>query len=195
MKITCDVICDLLPMYTEGMISTSGKQLVEEHIEDCQQCRMLLKSLQEDIQSKPSEQIKIEPLKKYRKRALLWKISSGILITVFFAISCISLVVAYVPDYYKIWMKHHMHTIEEIMATDCATEEKLILPFAYEQGAVQDDGALYHDATYFASDETAQELAERINAWGLKDCAANVIDETSLLVNIQQLALQALSNR
>ena len=42
MKISCDVVMDLLPLYHDGVSSLSTKKLVEEHLEECQSCRSLL---------------------------------------------------------------------------------------------------------------------------------------------------------
>lgn len=45
MKITCDVIRDLLPLYAEGLASESSKKLVEEHLAQCENCRRVLEEL------------------------------------------------------------------------------------------------------------------------------------------------------
>lgn len=47
MKINCDVINDLLPLYAENMISESSKELVEEHISTCPSCQLKLRQIQE----------------------------------------------------------------------------------------------------------------------------------------------------
>ena len=41
MKISCDVVTDLLPLYHDGVCSQSTKKLVEEHLEECESCRAL----------------------------------------------------------------------------------------------------------------------------------------------------------
>lgn len=182
MKLTCDVVGDLLPVYAEDLTSEASTQLVQEHLENCSQCRTLLQSIKEDRQTEMAIQVEIAPLKKYRQQTLKWRLLCVLLALMLVGIS-IPAVVAAVPDYYRLWMKNHLHQIDEIVATDCATEQKLILPFPYKQGAVQDDGALYYDGTYFVSDETAHTLAKRVNEWGLKNCTASVIDETALLIS------------
>ena len=47
MKISCDVIRDLLPLYVEDMLSNDSKNIVDEHIEQCESCRDELKNYQE----------------------------------------------------------------------------------------------------------------------------------------------------
>ena len=39
MKVTCHVIKDMLPLYSENMLSEDSRKMVEEHIEQCQDCK------------------------------------------------------------------------------------------------------------------------------------------------------------
>ena len=39
MNLSCDVIRDLLPLYTEGIASEASAALVEAHLETCAVCR------------------------------------------------------------------------------------------------------------------------------------------------------------
>lgn len=48
MKITCDIIQDLLPLYVDGMVSGDSCQLVEEHLESCESCRQLWMELKQE---------------------------------------------------------------------------------------------------------------------------------------------------
>ena len=41
MKITCDVIQDLMPSYIDGILSEDSRALVEEHMGTCQECRKI----------------------------------------------------------------------------------------------------------------------------------------------------------
>ena len=45
MKITCDVIKDILPLYAENMISADTKMIVDEHISSCHDCKKKLSDL------------------------------------------------------------------------------------------------------------------------------------------------------
>lgn len=45
MKTNCDVIRDLLPLYVDGISSFGSKQLVDEHITECSDCRNVLSKL------------------------------------------------------------------------------------------------------------------------------------------------------
>lgn len=181
MKLSCDVICDLLPAYAEGLTSEASNQLIDDHLKDCPSCEKIHQKYINETEDDLAEQFNIDPLKKFKKKLNTWKI----LIVYFIVIIVLLLIpstICYAKDYYRIWMKNHPHQIEEIIATDCTTGQKLILPFSYEKGAVQDDGALYYDATHFVSEETAQELTDRINDWGLRNCTAEVLNDECALI-------------
>lgn len=45
MKITCDIIQDLLPLYVARMLSDDSCHLVDEHLETCEVCRSALEKL------------------------------------------------------------------------------------------------------------------------------------------------------
>ena len=45
MIVSCDVINDLIPLYAEDMLSDDSVQLIETHLEYCDDCRVLLNSL------------------------------------------------------------------------------------------------------------------------------------------------------
>lgn len=48
MKVSCNVIQDLLPLYHDGVCSEESRQIVQEHIATCAQCKDYLHSLKED---------------------------------------------------------------------------------------------------------------------------------------------------
>lgn len=83
MKITCDVIKDLLPLYVENISSDDTRILVEEHIVSCESCKQELNKL-----STPKDfslETNILPLKKMQV-ALLKRKYLTILFSVLFTI-------------------------------------------------------------------------------------------------------------
>ena len=48
MKITCDVIQDLMPSYIDGILSEDSQALVEEHMGTCQECRKMYEIMKEE---------------------------------------------------------------------------------------------------------------------------------------------------
>ena len=126
MKISCDVIRDLLPLYVEDMLSNDSKNIVDEHIEQCESCRDELKKLSGDeVHSCAVNQIEnksiYDSLNKIRKR-ISFKIQITVLISVIFT----AIVAVGAWDYYdnhriympykeaKIkWVKDSMQTSEK----------------------------------------------------------------------------------
>ena len=45
MKLDCDVIRDLLPLYAEKLASPASSALVEQHLAECEACRAQLEQM------------------------------------------------------------------------------------------------------------------------------------------------------
>ena len=75
MKITCDVIQDLMPSYIDGILSEDSKVLVEEHMGTCQECRKMLEIMKEE-QGKEQNQMRSSAatLKKIRKKLIVRRV-------------------------------------------------------------------------------------------------------------------------
>ena len=61
MKIQCEIIRDILPLYAENMVSQPTRAMVEEHLEDCEGCTRELASLR-------TQAVPVEPGVKALKR-------------------------------------------------------------------------------------------------------------------------------
>lgn len=66
MKLDCEVIRDLLPLYAEHIASPASTALVEEHLESCEACREELRQMQMPVPVQPEPQPDA-PLKGIRK--------------------------------------------------------------------------------------------------------------------------------
>ncbi len=64
MKMDCEIIQDLLPLYAEEIASEKSRLLVEEHLSDCGECQRRLRQMKE-----PEPQIahSAEPMKRFRR--------------------------------------------------------------------------------------------------------------------------------
>lgn len=99
----CNLIEDLLPLYVEGLVSEETKKEIEEHLQKCDKCSEILKSI------KKNEEIIIEEQKdnsskevkciKNIKRKMMFKIVMAVLVT---AISIISVFGIYILSPYRI---------------------------------------------------------------------------------------------
>ena len=99
----CNLIEDLLHIYVEGLVSEETKKEIEEHLQKCDKCSEILKSI------KKNEEIIIEEQKdnsskevkciKNIKRKMMFKIVMAVLVT---AISIISVFGIYILSPYRI---------------------------------------------------------------------------------------------
>lgn len=89
MKMKCSVIQDLLPSYTDNICSEDTKELVEEHVAECMQCKEKLEQMKntEIIAGKASKK-QVDYLKKIRisitTREELGKVTLMILVGIAF---------------------------------------------------------------------------------------------------------------
>ena len=58
MKLSCDVIRDILPLYAENMVSDDTKALVDEHLPGCESCSNALARMRSAISIPPETDIK-----------------------------------------------------------------------------------------------------------------------------------------
>lgn len=75
MKISCIVIRDLLPLYHDNVCSEESRELIEEHIKICQDCKTELEKYNMEIKrvnyiDKKSNIEEAEPINKIAKK---WK--------------------------------------------------------------------------------------------------------------------------
>ncbi len=66
MKNECDLVKDLLFSYNDNILSNTSKELVEEHLKECSECKKILEEIKQDSNEK--KQIKeIDFLKSIKK--------------------------------------------------------------------------------------------------------------------------------
>lgn len=80
MKIDCDVIRDLLPLYADEACSEKSRELVSAHLQDCPSCREMLQKLketeiEEDLQVEKNSVIQYG-VKRFKRRSAA--VGSGI---------------------------------------------------------------------------------------------------------------------
>lgn len=82
MKYNCEIIKDLLPLYVDNICSSQTREIVEEHLNECADCRAYLKELKETIiiensDDKAEEMINV--LKKLKNKIIKRNIVIAIL--------------------------------------------------------------------------------------------------------------------
>lgn len=68
MKIECDVIKDLLPLYIEQLTSEKSGQVIREHMEECGECRRLYEELNAPVPRVQYDREPAESLYRYIKK-------------------------------------------------------------------------------------------------------------------------------
>jgi hypothetical protein len=75
MKTSCGIIRDLLPIYNDNVCSKESRELVEEHIKDCQECKSELEKYNIEIKgvNYMNQKANIEEAKPINTIAKKWK--------------------------------------------------------------------------------------------------------------------------
>ena len=91
MKISCNIIEDLLPLYVDDAVSEDSRQLVEEHLKECVSCRKMLEEIkrenqfgseQKKLSADERKKAEIRSLKKIRSNIRRKRILSVVLAAV-----------------------------------------------------------------------------------------------------------------
>ena len=64
MKLSCEVIKDLLPLYFDKVCSEESCSLVEEHLTQCAQCENELKKLEMDLEKPSMSEGEVKTMKR-----------------------------------------------------------------------------------------------------------------------------------
>ena len=67
MKIPCEMIQDVLPLYHDGVCSEVSRNLVEAHLEACGNCKAFLKTIDVEMEVYESELEAKQPLESIKK--------------------------------------------------------------------------------------------------------------------------------
>ena len=87
MKVTCNVIRDILPLYLENMLSDDSCAMIEEHIDQCQECKIYLDKMKNankiPIDTNTSSFLKIKStLRKKKIQTIIFSIMLSAMILV-----------------------------------------------------------------------------------------------------------------
>lgn len=86
MKLPCEMIRDLLPLYHDGVCSEVSKTIVTEHLKTCEDCTKALRSLEAELSMPKLDADEAKPLKsikrKWRKKTWLMGFVLGVILFV-----------------------------------------------------------------------------------------------------------------
>ena len=84
MKITCDIVRDLMPLYVDDVCSDDSRKLLEDHINHCSKCQNELAAMKDPIECPPLSEVgdSKTPFSKIRKKVRI-KMIAAIISTAF----------------------------------------------------------------------------------------------------------------
>ena len=78
-KINCNVIQDILPLYIDDVVSDDTKELVEEHLQNCEICQRVYHETKTDLENEANDLKNFrEFLKKKKTKTILLSIATTI---------------------------------------------------------------------------------------------------------------------
>ncbi len=66
MKVKCAVINDLLPLYVDDVLSKESRELVEEHIKECESCRKMLENMKGKMNIPVNKELRMDETKSLK---------------------------------------------------------------------------------------------------------------------------------
>jgi predicted anti-sigma-YlaC factor YlaD len=72
MKVSCNIIKDLLPLYHDGVCSDDSRAMIDKHILECDSCKTELQAMDEVLPINSPEQNLIEA-DAVKKLSIKWK--------------------------------------------------------------------------------------------------------------------------
>ena len=72
MKISCEIIEDLLPLYIDEVCSEESKKTVDEHLAECSKCAETLKQMQSGYIPEESIELNLKEAESIKKLSEKW---------------------------------------------------------------------------------------------------------------------------
>lgn len=87
-KKDCKIVQDLLPNYIEKLTNKETNQYIEEHLEECEECKKILETMKKDIalDSKKVNKEEVNYFKKYRNKMRILKAIILVIVILFLII-------------------------------------------------------------------------------------------------------------
>jgi len=131
MKLTCEVIRDLLPLYYDGVASAESKQAVEEHLAECGACRVELakigdRTLDDTIKGERDGVVARHAKAEKRKSLAVGAAIAGVLAIPVLVCLIVNLVTGHALDWFFIVLTSLMTLASLTVVPLVVTEERLL---------------------------------------------------------------------
>ena len=91
---SCKIIQDLLPNYIEGLTNQETNQFIEDHLNECNECKKMYTDMKQKLseEGKENNKEKVDYLKKYNKRIYLLRKIIFLIIALFVILYSVSVI-------------------------------------------------------------------------------------------------------
>lgn len=160
MKITCDIIKDLLPSYVDELLTEDSHKMVEEHLDQCQSCREYYEALKGDDnifadEAETLQEARLEELKPLTK--IKKKMNRRALIASVISVVCAG---ALAFGAYFLFFHYEMYTPYEEAGITVTEGGQLYLEEAF-YGTANHSFSNEHITFFFVTDSFATQHKER----------------------------------
>ena len=135
MKLNCKVIQDLLPLYVDKICSDESRELVDEHLEQCNNCSVLLQKMisteiESDLKSETEDVIRNQANFFKRKSAVVGTVISGIFMIPVLVCLIVNLATGAALDWFFIVLASLINAASLIIIPLMMPEHKLFWTFS-----------------------------------------------------------------
>lgn len=136
MKVSCNVIKDIMPLYVEDMVSNDTRILVEDHLNGCEDCKNQLEKMKTpenipvDVNTGGIKNIKVKLFREKFKAVVFW-----VMITVILSIAAVNYLTQ--PQYTPY--------SKEVIALNTAEDGRVFMDFSDEVAGYNIEKYLYED--------------------------------------------------
>lgn len=134
MKLDCNVICDLLPLYVDQICSNESRALVDEHLTECRDCSALLQQMlstemEADLKSETENVIRHQAKFFKRKSAVIGAVIAGIFMIPILVCLIVNLATGAALDWFFIVLASLITAASLIVVPLLMPENKLLWTF------------------------------------------------------------------
>ncbi len=131
MKYDCNLIKDLLPLYYDDACSDESKKIVEEHLNECNSCKALLKEMQDDTYDNRLQKEQNEVILRHTKNVKKKALQAGLCIIAVPLLICliVNLVTSHTLDWFFIVLTATMVFVSPIATPLIVREKKRLWTF------------------------------------------------------------------
>ena len=122
MKNECNIIGDLLPLYLENLVSSDTKDFVDEHLENCNECRKKLQEMKSAQSAVIEPLLPTMPLKQIKRK--LWKKRVSVI-----CLTAISIIAIMITAFSYLTSPQYLPYSDDLLSLSVNEEGKMLITF------------------------------------------------------------------